>query len=48
MKVGDLVQEKYTSERIGVVLKVEGVRCYVRLSDGVLLWGNQYHYWRLE
>ena len=48
MKVGDLVQEKYITERIGVVIKVAGVRCYVRFADGGTLWGNDYHFWRLE
>ena len=48
MKVGDLVQEKFTSSRIGVVIKVAGIRCYVRFADGGTLWGNDYHFWRLE
>ena len=48
MKVGDLVQEKYTTERIGIVIKVDGVCCYVRFTDGDALWGNDYHFWRLE
>ena len=48
MKVGDLVQEKCFMQRLGVVLKVRGIRCYVRLVDGVVLWSNDYHFWRLE
>ena len=48
MQVGDLVQEKYVTQRIGVVIKVTGVRCYVRFADGDVLWSNHYHFWRLE
>ena len=48
MKVGDLVQEKYITKRIGVVTIVKGVRCYVRFADGNMLWSNDYDFWRLE
>jgi len=48
MQVGDLVQEKYITERIGVVIKVTGVRCFVRFADGAVLWSNHYDFWRLE
>ena len=48
MKVGDLVQEKFTSSRIGVVIKVAGIRCFVRFADGSTIWNNDYHFWRLS
>ena len=48
MKLGDLVQEKYITKRIGVVTKVTGVRCFVRFADGSVLWSNHYDFWRLE
>ena len=48
MKVGDLVQEKYITKRIGVVVKVTGIRCYIRFADGKMLWLSDYQCWRLE
>jgi len=48
MKVGDLVECKFTSSRIGIVIKVAGIRCYVRFADGGAIWNNDYHFWRLS
>ena len=48
MKVGDLVQEKCFTQRLGVVVNVSGIRCYVRCADGGMIWNNDYHFWRLE
>tara|TARA_R100000008_G_scaffold82536_1_gene66904 strand:+ start:1457 stop:1627 length:171 start_codon:yes stop_codon:yes gene_type:complete len=51
MKVGDLVKEKYVTERIGVIVSIykdgDEDRCKVLMTDGTFVWAAPWHFWEV-
>ena len=47
MQIGDLVKEKYVTERLGIVVAIRNNRCRVVFMDGDSQWNNTYHFWEM-